>query len=124
VAALSRISGHFTASGDLNLVISKNHHLEILRVTPEGLRSVKNFNINGRVEAMRFYRPQGMTKDRLFIVTARHNAMILECEGTAGADLEVITVAHGNVGDRIGKRSETGTIAVIDPESRMIGLRI
>ena len=48
-------------------------------MTPEGLRSVKNFNINGRVEAMKFFRQQGMAKDRLFIVTSRHNAMILGC---------------------------------------------
>ena len=33
-------------------------------------------------------------------------------------------MAHGNVGDRIGKKSETGTIAVIDPDARLIGLRI
>ena len=58
-------------------MIAKNHHLEVLRVTPGGLCSVKNFNINGRVEAMKFYRPQGMAKDRLFIITSRHNAMIL-----------------------------------------------
>ena len=63
----------------MNLVIGKNHHLEVLSVTPEGLRSVKNFNINGRVEAMKFFRPQGKAKDRLFIVTSRHNAMILGC---------------------------------------------
>ena len=66
---------------------------------------------------------QGMTKDRLFIVTARHNAMILEAEGS-GPNLEIVTKAHGNVGDRIGKKSETGTRAVIDPEARVIGLRI
>ena len=46
-----------------------------------------------------------------------------ECEGS-GPNLNIVTVAHGNVGDRIGKKSETGTIAVIDPDARLIGLRI
>jgi DNA damage-binding protein 1 len=64
-----------------------------------------------------------MEKDRLFIVTSRHNAMILEAEGS-GSSLEILTRAHGDVGDRIGRKSETGMLAVIDPESRMIGLRI
>ena len=41
-----------------------------------------------------------------------------------GANLEIVTKAHGNVGDRIGKKSETGTRAIIDPEARVIGLRI
>ena len=66
---------------------------------------------------------QGMNKDRLFIVTARYHAMILEAEGS-GPNLEIVTKAHGNVGDRIGKKAETGTRAVIDPEARVIGLRI
>ena len=66
---------------------------------------------------------QGMNKDRLFIVTARQHAMILEAEGS-GPNLEIVTKAHGNIGDRIGKKSETGTRAVIDPQARVIGLRI
>lgn len=62
-------------------------------------------------------------KDLLFIVTARYNAMILECKGE-GENLEIITKAHGNVADRVGKASENGIIAVIDPEARVIGLRL
>lgn len=38
--------------------------------------------------------------------------MILECRGE-GDSLEIVTVAHGNVGDRIGKPSETGIIGTI-----------
>ena len=72
---------------------------------------------------MKFYRPQGADKDRLFVVTARHLAMILETTGS-GPSLEIVTKAHGNVGDRIGKRSETGTLAIIDPEAKVIALRI
>ncbi len=57
------------------------------------------------------------------MVTMRHAAMILEVEGS-GQNMEIMTKAHGNVGDRIGKKAETGILAVIDPEARMIGLRI
>ncbi|XP_026675017.1 DNA damage-binding protein 1 isoform X2 [Ceratina calcarata] len=49
--------------------------------------------------------------------------MILECIGE-GEDIEIITKAHGNVADRIGKASETGIKAVIDPKARVIGLRL
>jgi len=94
-----------------------------LAVTPEGLRPVKNFHVNGKVEVMKFFRPRDCQKDRLFMVTARHHAMILEAEGS-GPNLEIVTKAHGNVGDRIGRKSETGTLAIIDPEARLIGLRI
>lgn len=49
--------------------------------------------------------------------------MILECVQD-GDSLDIITKAHGNVDDRIGKPSETGIIAIIDPKARVIGLRL
>ena len=49
----------------------------------------------------------------------------LEVEvGPNGKDFEIVTKAYGDVRDKIGKKSETGTLAVIDPESRVIGLRL
>lgn len=53
----------------------------------------------------------------------RYNAMILECNNE-GENVEIITRANGNVADRIGKPSETGILAVIDPKARVIGLRL
>lgn len=66
---------------------------------------------------------QGEAKDRLFVLTHRYNAMILECK-LNGDDIEIITKAHGNVADRVGKTAETGILAVIDPKARVIGLRL
>lgn len=50
--------------------------------------------------------------------------MILEWRVNSGGDLEVVTRAHGNVSDRIGKPSENGILTVIDPQARVIGLRL
>lgn len=66
---------------------------------------------------------QGEQKDRIFILTQRYNAMILECN-CVDEDIHIITKAHGHVGDRIGKPAETGILAVIDPKSRVIGMRL
>ncbi|CAH2227867.1 jg26038, partial [Pararge aegeria aegeria] len=63
-------------------------------------------------------------KDLVFILTARYNAMILEWRMGTNGELEVVTRAHGNVADRIGKPSENGILAVIDPQARVIGLRL
>lgn len=49
--------------------------------------------------------------------------MILECSGE-GENMEIITRTQGNVADKIGKPSETGIIAIIDPDCRVIGLRL
>lgn len=66
---------------------------------------------------------KGEQKDRIFILTQRYNAMILECV-VKDEDIQIITKAHGNVADRIGKPAETGILAVIDPKSRVIGMRL
>ena len=91
-------------------------------VTPEGLRSIREFSINGSCEIMKLFRPAGAEKDRLFLVTKRHHAMILEVEqGPDGSkDFEIVTRAYGDVRDKIGKKSETGTIAVIDPDEAKV----
>lgn len=122
-AVTACVTGNFTSPSDLNLIVAKNTRLEIYLVTPEGLRPIKEVGLYGKVAVMKLFRPQHEKKDLLFIVTMRYNAMILECISD-GDNLDIITKAHGNVADRIGKPSETGILAVIDPKARVIGLRL
>jgi DNA damage-binding protein 1 len=122
-AVTACVTGNFTSASDLNLIVAKNTRLEIYLVTPEGLRPVKEVGLYGKVAVMKLFRPQHEKKDLLFIVTMRYNAMILECVNDAD-NLDIITKAHGNVSDKIGKPSETGILAVIDPKARVIGLRL
>ena len=65
-------------------------------MTPEGLRPVKEVGIYGRITVMELFRPPGETRDHLFLLTSRYNAMILECE-QEGDNIQIITRAHGNV---------------------------
>ncbi|CAH0552007.1 unnamed protein product [Brassicogethes aeneus] len=122
-AVTACVTGNFTSPTDLNLIVAKNTRLEIYLVTPEGLRPIKEVGLYGKVAVMKLFRPQHERKDLLFIVTMRYNAMILECIND-GENIEIITKAHGNVADRIGKPSDTGILAVIDPKARVIGLRL
>ncbi|XP_053279644.1 DNA damage-binding protein 1 [Pleuronectes platessa] len=117
------ITGHFTSAEDLNLLIAKNTRLEIYVVTPEGLRPVKEVGMYGKIAVMELFRPKGESKDLLFILTSKYNACILEYKQN-GESIDIITRAHGNVQDRIGRPSETGIIGIVDPECRMIGLRL
>jgi len=50
--------------------------------------------------------------------------MILECVLKESGDIEIVTRAHGVISDQIGKISEIGTVAVIDPSARVIGLKL
>ncbi|KAK9499626.1 hypothetical protein O3M35_002639 [Rhynocoris fuscipes] len=117
------VSGHFTSEIDLNLIVAKNSRLEIFLVTPEGLSQMEEVKIYGKIAVMLLFRPQNSLKDSLFILTNRYNAMILESKFIDN-ELEIHTRAHGNVADRIGKISENGIIAVIDPYGRVICLRL
>ncbi|XP_056134437.1 DNA damage-binding protein 1 [Lampris incognitus] len=117
------ITGHFTSAEDLNLLIAKNTRLEIYVVTAEGLRPVKEVGMYGKISVMELFRPKGESKDLLFILTTKYNACILEYKQN-GESIDIITRAHGNVQDRIGRPSETGIIGIVDPECRMIGLRL
>uniref|UniRef100_U5EVD6 DNA damage-binding protein 1 n=1 Tax=Corethrella appendiculata TaxID=1370023 RepID=U5EVD6_9DIPT len=122
-AVTACVTGNFTSATDLNLIVAKNSRLEIYLVTPEGLRPIKEISIYGKIAVMKLFRPQDEKKDLIFILTHRYNAMILECSVT-GDDIEIITKAHGNVADRVGKPAETGILAVIDPKARVIGMRL
>ncbi|XP_011303524.1 DNA damage-binding protein 1 [Fopius arisanus] len=122
-AVTACVTGNFTSPTDLNLILAKNTRLEIYLVTPEGLRPLKEVGMYGKIAVIKFFRPPHEKKDLLFLLTTRYNAMILECSGE-GEEIEIITKAHGNVADRIGKPSETGIKAVIDPKARVIGLRL
>ncbi|XP_077865636.1 DNA damage-binding protein 1-like [Saccoglossus kowalevskii] len=51
------VTGNFTSSGDLNLIIAKNTRLEIYVVTPEGLRPIKEIGMYGRIAVMELFRP-------------------------------------------------------------------
>lgn len=72
---------------------------------------------------MKLFRPPGEKKDLLFFLTAKYNAAILECV-QYGDSIEIITRAHGNIADTFSRPSETGNIGIIDPECRVIGLRL
>lgn len=49
--------GNFTSPDDLNLIVAKNSRLEIYLVTPEGLRPLKEVGVNGRIAALKHFRP-------------------------------------------------------------------
>ncbi|CAG0918721.1 unnamed protein product [Notodromas monacha] len=117
-------TGRFLSPNELNLVVAKNRILEIYTVSPEGLSPVKEVNIYGRIEVLKFFRPAGEKKDFLFLVTTKYNAMILECTRDEKGELFIRTRAHGSVSDRIGKPAETGVIAIVDPNSQVIALRL
>uniref|UniRef100_A0A914W414 DNA damage-binding protein 1 n=1 Tax=Plectus sambesii TaxID=2011161 RepID=A0A914W414_9BILA len=114
------VVGNFTAPNDLNLVIAKTNRLEILLVTAEGLKPTQEVPIFGRIAAIKFFRPRGENTDSLLILTAKYHLAVLSWSESG----EIVTRAHGNLADRIGRQSETGIIAIVDEPSGLIALRL
>jgi DNA damage-binding protein 1 len=50
------LSGNFTSSKDINLLLAKNTRLELYLVTPEGLRPLKEVAIYGKIAVLKIFR--------------------------------------------------------------------
>ena len=55
------LTGNFTASNELNLILIKGNNLVVHLVTAEGLKKVVDVDINGRISIAKLIRPQVST---------------------------------------------------------------
>ena len=51
-------TGNFTGPDDINLVQAKGSCLVVSLVTPEGLKTVADVNVYGRISLMQLFRPK------------------------------------------------------------------
>lgn len=121
----TNFKGNFTSKDDLNLIVAKNSRIEVYIIESKGLKPIKEVYIHGKIAVLKLFRLADETKDFIFILTQAYQAMILECRYCKDRDeFEIVTKAHGTVSDKIGKPAETGILAVIDPQARLIGMRL
>ena len=76
---------------------------------------------------MESFRPPGSDKDFLFMLTKKLDAAILEFVPggqISQNEFEVVTRCHGNLRERVGKPSEFGPKASVDPKCRCIAVRM
>lgn len=119
------LTGNFTGPNDINLITSKLSRIEIFKITPNGLKSIQEVGVFGRIEALQLFRPPGHDRDLLFMLTNKYHVAILECiEGPQPDSIDIITRRSGNIADLASRPAETGNIVIIDPACKMIGLRL
>ncbi|PNX77747.1 DNA damage-binding protein 1-like [Trifolium pratense] len=70
--------GNFTSPQDLNLIIAKCTRIEIHLLTPQGLQSILDVPLYGRIATLELFRPHGETQDFLFIATERYKFCVLQ----------------------------------------------
>ena len=115
------ITSNFTGPDDLNLILAKNSKIEIHTISPEGLRHYMDLNINGCVTCMQSFRPKGEDQDVVFVLTRRYHVFIIQYKP---ATKELITRTYGDIEDSTGKPTDIGAIGIVDPECKLIGLRL
>lgn len=115
------VTGYFTSSTDLNLVIAKGNSLEVHTLTPEGLQGVTTVPIYGRIASLKAFRPPNSDKDLLFILTEKYKFCVLEFDESTGG---LVTKANGDASDRVGRPAEAGQIALVDPSSSMFAFHL
>lgn len=51
------VVGNFTSPNDLNLVLAKTNRVELLSITPSGLKPFREVPIFGRIATVKAFRP-------------------------------------------------------------------
>ncbi|KAL9818275.1 putative transcription factor WD40-like family [Arabidopsis thaliana] len=113
--------GNFTSPQELNLIVAKSTRIEIHLLSPQGLQTILDVPLYGRIATMELFRPHGEAQDFLFVATERYKFCVLQWDYESS---ELITRAMGDVSDRIGRPTDNGQIGIIDPDCRVIGLHL
>ncbi|CAA7054607.1 unnamed protein product [Microthlaspi erraticum] len=113
--------GNFTSPQELNLIIAKCTRIEIHLLTPQGLQTILDVPLYGRIATLELFRPHGETQDLLFIATEKYKFCVLQWDSESS---ELITRAMGDVSDSICRPTDNGQIGIIDPDCRLIGLHL
>lgn len=109
----------FTGKSDQNLVLAKGNRIEIHTLTPEGLLPILDVPLYGRITAMAAFRPPTLVQDVLFVLTERKHFCILSFDNSTR---RIVTRTMGNLRDKVGRDLETGSLGLIDPDNRVIGI--
>ncbi|RDD41784.1 DNA damage-binding protein 1 [Trichoplax sp. H2] len=120
-AANASLFGNFTGPHDLNLIVAKNNRLDIQLVTAEGLVPLLDVGVYGRIASMQLIRPENENCDLLFVLTCRYRVCILQYKPETKS---IITRAYGDMKNRVSRPSETGLIGIVDPDCKVICLKL
>ncbi|EGG23107.1 UV-damaged DNA binding protein1 [Cavenderia fasciculata] len=120
-AVTESVTGHFTSPNEKNLIISKCTKIEIFTLAPEGLVPILETNIYGRISNMKLFSVHGEKQELLFILTERFKYCVLSYDAEKK---ELITRASGEADDSIGRPADSGQLAIIDPDSKVLALHL
>ncbi|KNC54611.1 DNA damage-binding protein 1 [Thecamonas trahens ATCC 50062] len=118
-AVTDALVASFSSASERNLIVCKTTLVEVYTLAPAGLVPLLELPLYGKVVCMRTFRPMGAEKDLLFLFTDRCRFCLLSYDDVRG---EVVTVAGGNLEDKVGHPSDAGQLCAIEPSLSLIAL--
>ncbi|CAI4228082.1 unnamed protein product [Auanema sp. JU1783] len=114
------VVGNFTSKNDLNLILAKVGRVHIHKVTAEGLKSVQEVSVYGRIVGLSLFRPKGEEKDCILVLTAKYHLAVLGWDEASNC---IVTRAAGSVAERVGRPIEHGSLLSVH-KSGLVALRL
>ncbi|TKR68008.1 hypothetical protein L596_024061 [Steinernema carpocapsae] len=113
------VVGNFRQIDVTELMVARINRLELLSATVRGLSALGEYPIYGRICHLSSFRKPGEDRDNLIVLTEKLDLAVLRFTD----DGALTTRCHANVGDRIGRNSETGILVSVHPEKGTIAVR-
>lgn len=130
--------GSFISEGSRDLVIAKSSRIEVYRLqkhdhvdvtsaaaTSEAIASLEpiySTPINGRVGTMNLFRLPTDSRDYLIVTTELKQICVIKYD-TEASEGGLITIAGGDLRDRIGSECERGQLCRLEPNGKTLAIQ-
>ena len=116
--------GAFTGPHERNLLLVRGSRLELYRVDDAaedgaGLESLVHVPLYARVSSIQLFRAAHEQTDRLLVLTERHRFFVCRWDARTRS---IDTLATGDSKLKIGRVSDQGCLAQVDPSRSIIGI--
>jgi DNA damage-binding protein 1 len=113
------VTCNFIDPEETNLIVVKSNKIEVFALSSESLIPKIKTSLYGKITSLQTYRSRTSNTDVIFILTERKFFCVFGYDPVLQV---LITLAKGSVKDRVGHDIESGQRALLDPDSRMIGM--
>ncbi|SPQ98347.1 DNA damage-binding protein 1 [Plasmodiophora brassicae] len=106
-------------TGERNLVLGRCTRFQVYALTKSSLRLEADLPVFGRLAVLRPYRPRRSDRDWVVIVTERLQFAVIAYDE---ATRQIVTKASGSCADKIGRLTDNGLHAEVDPTCRVLAM--
>ncbi|KAJ1679244.1 hypothetical protein EV182_002445, partial [Spiromyces aspiralis] len=115
----SAVKGAFIDPSATNLIVAKNHILEIYHDANDSVRLMAEYVLNGQIQTLDVLHPKDRITALILITTSKKQFAVLSWDSMSG---KIITESFGSLIERLGRPMDEGTLTAVDPKCRAIAM--